>query len=1112
MALESAGVTLEAKGFKDYIKNLDAIEKKQREAFEAEFKGTDKSYAQVTKAAKAYERELKALAKAEEKAAQEAEALAQAEKEVADEMKAAEKAAADKAAAQPKARIGAGFQAIKGGDIGGGIGQIAGGIGAIGPAATIATGGLAAVAAGAVAAGAAIGVIGVSVLNVAKDTDTATKDIAANLGISAPEAAAKYNDSLQAIWADNPQAQFAEIADAITLTERALDISPAGLEQVAGDALKISQQFGEDLPSTIGATEQLIERFGLSSQEATDLLTHGLQNIPADDLIDSVGEYSNLFAEAGFTAAEFFSVMQTGAAGGVLGTDKAADAVKEFQIGFLEGTTGMKEGLSALGLNFDQLTADFNAGRTDIGGVFTTVVDKIGETDMSIAANRAAVAGLGSQFEDLGAAAVAGINTTEVSMAAAAGATDTLDEKFNTLGGAFESIKRSALVALAPIGKVILDLANSFVPKIKAAFEAVRPAIDAFTARVVPAFEFAGEALGRLGQAIGGASTGVSAFESVLSATAYVIEGLAGGIEILARVVTTFKQIMAFAKAGAAAFGELINQVFMSAIENAKAFGSIIGKVFTGQFKAALDEAKNFEMATPDFSAVGDAAVDAFMPVKEVTTEVKEEIDAISDTPPITLDTTPAVQALQEEDQALQMSQDQIDAYNDAIKQAEDMQRSWAREAEDTALKLARANEDIARKQGRAVAKLQEKQAGDRTSLLESQAKKLEDFEKDRKSQIAKAEGDIRKARQAAAEKRKQDQRKLQRDLKKSQEKFNLSQLQSERRFKLQEQRLLAEGDVLGLKQLREDQALKRQEEKENFDSSQREKVEDAKQTEKDQSVDLEQQLSALKTNLEDKRAELLKSFDEELIAQQEAQAVARQEQQAAFEEEAADRAIALAREEEDRRISQARQLEDMGRSWAEQGLITEEGAGAIAGELEKVFGIGGAADNIMTGFADKTKSDFKGMMDDIMKTISKKPIKPKVKPKVEAEIEPPKEPLPVPVMPAREERKKMQRFATGGVVQGPIGAEVPVIAHAGETILPTHQAGYSIPGMQTAPQQQSYQMTSPAISSQDLNVNLGGEFQIKGGEVAGKAAVEAAMEEMIQSFRIATQRLARRN
>src|SRR3990172_12488367 len=65
MALEQAGVDLQAKGFQDYLQKLDAIEKKQRAVFDQQFKDTGKSYDQITRAARDYEQQLKKTSQAQ---------------------------------------------------------------------------------------------------------------------------------------------------------------------------------------------------------------------------------------------------------------------------------------------------------------------------------------------------------------------------------------------------------------------------------------------------------------------------------------------------------------------------------------------------------------------------------------------------------------------------------------------------------------------------------------------------------------------------------------------------------------------------------------------------------------------------------------------------------------------------------------------------------------------------------------------------------------------------------------------------------------------------------------------------------------------------------------
>lgn len=57
-----------------------------------------------------------------------------------------------------------------------------------------------------------------------------------------------------------------------------------------------------------------------------------------------------------------------------------------------------------------------------------------------------------------------------------------------------------------------------------------------------------------------------------------------------------------------------------------------------------------------------------------------------------------------------------------------------------------------------------------------------------------------------------------------------------------------------------------------------------------------------------------------------------------------------------------------------------------------------------------------------------------------------------------------------------------------------------------------SMAMSAPIVPNQSLNVAMSGGFDIKGGDAAGKEAVQAAMNEMTENIRIAIQRLARRN
>ena len=413
-----------------------------------------------------------------------------------------------------------------------------------------------------------------------------------------------------------------------------------------------------------------------------------------------------------------------------------------------------------------------------------------------------------------------------------------------------------------------------------------------------------------------------------------------------------------------------------------------------------------------------------------------------------------------------------------ALKQAENLQLSFARAAEDATRQLERQQVKLARTQARDRDKLLVRQQKDLDKFEASRLKDLENFEKDRASKIAQAEKAIAKAREQAAADRIAAQKRLQLQLRQNAERFRLSQRQSERRFQLSDRRLRAEGDILALQELRENRALEVQEGQENFDLQQRQTKEGEKQISDDRIREQQERLQELKANLdqerkeleislEEQRAELLAGFDEQL-----------REQQIAQEEQRADLLRNFAEQQEDRRINQARQLEDLGRSLADQEDLTEEGAKNIANEIEKVFGIDGVADTIFAGFSARTESEFRNLFDKVsgiarntgslLGGASRS-------------------------SPRGGGRNRPLQFQEGGVVPGPIGAPQAAIVHGGETILPTHT------------------MTAPVIPAQNINVSMSGGFNITGGEQAGEASVQMAVDEMTSSFEIAVRRLIRR-
>lgn len=349
----------------------------------------------------------------------------------------------------------------------------------------------------AVAAAAAIAVavvgIGAAAFSVSNDVATATANIQAELGTTAEEAE-RLGDIATDVWGNNFAGSITEAAGAVGLIRQQLgDMSDNELQRATENAFRLQDVFGVEVPESVDAARTLMEQFGLTSEEAFDFIAKGFQNglNRSDDFLDTIGEYSVQFASGGADAGEFFSLLESGMQGGMLGTDKAADAFKEFRVRIQDGSTLTAESLEAIGISSEELLAGMQDGTVSAADAFSLVMDALNNVDDENLRMQAGVGLLGTQFEDLGTAGALGLSLIGTELSDMTGAVGSLDAKYNTLGSAVEGYRRKALLALKPIGDVLLNIANSAMPLVDQAFAVfettIAPAIE-LVAGIVQSF------------------------------------------------------------------------------------------------------------------------------------------------------------------------------------------------------------------------------------------------------------------------------------------------------------------------------------------------------------------------------------------------------------------------------------------------------------------------------------------------------------------------------------------------------------------------------------------------------------------------------------------------
>lgn len=330
---------------------------------------------------------------------------------------------------------------------------------------------------------AAIAGIGVAALAAGDDARNATNLLQTQLGLTRTEAET-LGGVAQQVFRDNFGASITEAASAVGLAQQQLAglgvTSSTELQTVAENAFRVRDAFGVEMPQSIDAAKTLMTNFGLTSDQAFDLITAGFQNglNRSGDFLESITEYGPQFSSGGATATEFFSVLDSGLQGGVLGTDRAADAFKEFRVRIQDGSKLTSESLQMLGIDSEDLSRKMADGSMTAADAFKLVTQRLQETDDKNVQMQAGVGLLGTQFEDLGTQGATSLTMISDKYADVEGKTASLDAQYNNLGSVFETLKRKAIVDfLVPLGDMALDFANNQGPKIAEVFDRVSEVI-----------------------------------------------------------------------------------------------------------------------------------------------------------------------------------------------------------------------------------------------------------------------------------------------------------------------------------------------------------------------------------------------------------------------------------------------------------------------------------------------------------------------------------------------------------------------------------------------------------------------------------------------------------
>ena len=278
----------------------------------------------------------------------------------------------------------------------------------------------------------------------ALESDTALSKLEARTGATGAKMAG-FEDVLNEVYNANYGESMGAVSEALsTVIQMTGELDNASLSQITKNAITLEDVFGYDVTESMRAVNSLTKQFGISSDEAFNLVVQGAQQglDQNGDLLDTINEYSVQFKNAGYSANDMFNMLKNGTSEGTWSVDKLGDAVKEFNIRMSDGTAN--EYLSQLGLNANSVIAQFNKGGTEAQAAIGKVMQALSECDNETLQYQAGVGLMGTMYEDLGADAVQALMQTQGAINSTNAAMQQVDTAaYDNLGSSLSALGRT---------------------------------------------------------------------------------------------------------------------------------------------------------------------------------------------------------------------------------------------------------------------------------------------------------------------------------------------------------------------------------------------------------------------------------------------------------------------------------------------------------------------------------------------------------------------------------------------------------------------------------------------------------------------------------------------
>ena len=343
---------------------------------------------------------------------------------------------------------------------------------------------------------------------------------------------------------------------------RALGVEAENLAKVRSEIEATAETFDKSFDEIATKANSLSKTYGISISEANKVIAQGLADGGAqnEEFLDSIGEYDEFFARAGYSAQEFINIINTGYDLGIY-TDKLPDALKEADLALKEQTDSTREALeNAFGASFTNSVLQ----RISNG----TITTKQGLEEIAEASNKANLSqqqqaqltadvfkGAGEDaggalkiFEAVGKAATRELDATAKAQLELVDANERLNKaqadlfEIEGFSDIWTTIKTVAVDALASVLEYFADIKQSLQPLITLVGPIFSAAWDLAKSAVSSFFTSLGQVFGYIPKVIKSVSDGAIKFiQNLINLTSGLLSVLGVDVDELQAKLESLK-------------------------------------------------------------------------------------------------------------------------------------------------------------------------------------------------------------------------------------------------------------------------------------------------------------------------------------------------------------------------------------------------------------------------------------------------------------------------------------------------------------------------------------------------------------------------------------------